>query len=110
MNPIAPDETFQVLDGVHRCVAAIEAGLPGVLARVFRGGQPSFLAVVDVDRVYSTKSSIRRRDKNRDFFDLVHVMSSPEGRAGIEPVTLEPISSEFAAKLVSLTDVVVIDD
>ena len=102
------DQLFRIVSGVHRCVAAREAGLAGIFAEIM--DDDGFMLVgglVALDCIYSPKPSIDRWDRNRDFLDLVAIMSSVAGRAKIETVTLTPIDFFRSTYLTSLMDVIV---
>ena len=110
MGTVLPDERFKINDGVHRCKAALLAGLSGMLAEIKRDDEPPFLAVVELERIYSPKESFHRWDRRKDFFDLVGKMSSILGRSAIEPVILTPVSKTVAALLVPIADVEVLEE
>jgi hypothetical protein len=101
---------YVIQDGVHRAVAARNAGLTGVLATIYRDGQPPQVRVVELHRLYSTKPVIGRRDKGRDIVALTARLTTTLGRMNFEPVIVVRIATWAAARLTPLADVIVSDE
>lgn len=107
MTVADPDAIYCIMAGVHRCVAAREAGLAGIYAEIM--DDDGFVLRherVLLTRLYSPKPTIDRWDRRWDFADLVAVMRTVTGRANIETVTVSPVSAGRAARLTPLLDVV----
>ncbi|MGL6096097.1 MAG: hypothetical protein ACRC7O_09910 [Fimbriiglobus sp.] len=100
---------FLIAQGVHRCVAAREAGLSGILAQIEADGQKSATRVIPLEVLVSPKPAIGRWDRGRDFWRLVELLGTPSGRAVIGAVFVSPVSSERAARFTRLLDVAIVD-
>jgi hypothetical protein len=60
-SPSPTDILYRIWEGVHRCVAAREAGLAGIYAAIMdNDGRILRSELVPLDRIYSPKSSIDR--------------------------------------------------
>ena len=107
--PVPPDELYLLSDGVHRSVAAREAGLAGVLAWVCYddGVQPPRQVVVPLDQLYSPHITINRFDRRRDLLDLIRQMGSILGRSRVEAVIVAPVTPAVAARYTPVRQVVV---
>jgi hypothetical protein len=91
-DPVEP--WYLIAQGVHRAVAAREAGV----------------RVIPLEQLVSPKPTISRWDRGRDFFRLIELMRSPAGRAGTPPIFVGPVSDEVASRHTPLSDVSVLDD
>jgi hypothetical protein len=98
---------YRIMDGVHRCVAALRAGETHVRARVDQGGSLGPEQLLPLDELYSGKPSIGRWDRGRDFVDLVNIMSDPVKRATLNPVVVSLVSDRVAGYLTPLVQVAV---
>jgi hypothetical protein len=98
---------YRILEGVHRCVAAREAGLNGIRAQIDRQGILSPVEVIPLDSMYSPKREIGRWDRNRDFFVLVGIMQNEAQRESLDPVILSSISARTAGYFTRVANVVV---
>jgi hypothetical protein len=98
------DETlYLIVQGVHRCVAARMVGLPAIFADVLdTDGRRVRSERVSLEQLYSPKAEIDRWDRGRDFQNLLNLMGSTTGRAGLEPVFLSEL---FPARLKYFTPV-----
>jgi hypothetical protein len=103
-------EPLLIVSGVHRCMAAREAGLPAILAEIIdSNGTVRGTELVRLDRIYSPKAAIDRWDRGWDFFDLVSLMSDAEGRSKLEVVLLTPLVPQRAARFCRLSEVALTD-
>jgi hypothetical protein len=100
-------DLYRIVQGVHRCVAAHQAGRTEIRARIDRGGILGPIELVPLSNVYSPKPAIGRWDRGRDFLVLVHLMANPMYRDTMEPVILNPVSPKIAGYLTRVADVVV---
>lgn len=98
---------YRILEGVHRCVAAREAGLTEVRARIDRGGGLGLPEMVELSALFSPKSEIGRWDRGRDFHVLIGMIGDPTVRPTIPPVELTPVAARVAKYLTPIADVVV---
>lgn len=106
----APAQQYLIAQGVHRCVAAREAGLSGVLAQVELDGKKVGVRVITLDCLVSPKAVISRWDRGWDFRTLVERMKTADGRAAVTPVFVVPMTPETAARHSRLLDVIVLED
>ncbi|MBX9581332.1 MAG: hypothetical protein K2X87_13565 [Gemmataceae bacterium] len=108
MTPAAPEPVYRIVSGVHRGVAAREAGLTGILAEVMDDeGVVLRRELVPLSRLYSPKPGIDRWDRGRDFAVLVGLMGTVAGRAAVEAITVSPLAPRYLPYLTPLLDVVV---
>jgi hypothetical protein len=97
---------YRIMSGVHRCVAAREAGLTEIRAVVDRGGGLGPVELVPLAELHSPKPAIGRWDRGRDFMVLVGMMSDPAQRDALPPVELLVASPRGVKYLTPLTDVI----
>ena len=102
-------ELYKIGEGVHRSVAAREAGLDRILATIFQDGQPPRVQVVLLDQLYSPKAFIHRFDRNADIMVLVSLLSTPEGRSRMVAIGIEPLSGAGAKRLTPIRSVLLLD-
>ncbi len=76
-------------------------------ARIDPGGLLGHVQLLSLDELCSGKTDIGRRDRGRDFLDLVTIMSDPEQRAALDPVVVMPVSDKVAGYLTPLAHVIV---
>jgi hypothetical protein len=97
---------YKIMSGVHRSVAAREAGLSEIKAVVDRGQGLGPPEMVLLSELVSHKPSIGRWDRNRDFMVLLAIMLDPIQRDGLESIELMMITPARAKYLMPLKDVV----
>jgi hypothetical protein len=97
---------YRILSGVHRCVAAREAGLVEVRALVDRGDGIGSIELVLLSELYSPKPEIGRWDRKRDLSVLIGLMNDPVQREKLAPVELMPISPAMGKYLTPLAQVI----
>ncbi len=98
---------YQISEGVHRCVAAREAGLFEIRAVVDTDGRLGPVESVALAELYSRKPQIGRWDRGRDFLGLVQVMADAVRRDSLDPVILTVVPDRVAKYLTPLPDVIV---
>ncbi len=102
---VGPDDCFYIEDGVHRAVAAREAELTAILAKLIRDGMEDELILVRLDRLCSPKERVGRWDHRRDLFDLVALLKTPIGRAKMPEISVQPLGAAGQTRSIPLTDV-----
>ena len=75
--------------GVRRAVAAREAGVKKILAIVHEPGSPQKKMAVSLDELHSPKQSISASDPR--YQKVVQGMQTPQGRAKIPPIDVQPL-------------------
>ncbi|MCZ2342457.1 MAG: hypothetical protein LC104_11790 [Bacteroidales bacterium] len=110
MDPIRSGEQYLIVQGVHRSVAAREAGLSGILTQIESNGRKIRLTVLPFDQLLSPKAAIGRWDRGRDFWTLVALMQTVAGRARIPAVIVNPVPEVVWYRFTPLTDVAVLDE
>ena len=101
---------YKIMSGVHRSVAAREAGLNAILAQIEEDGSVVGVRVLPLTTLFTTKESISRWDRTWDFHDLIAITKTVEGRAKLPPIFVEAITVKHSAKLTPLMEVKVLDD
>lgn len=98
---------YRILSGVHRCVAAFQAGATHIRAQVDRHGALGPVELLPLVELYSSKGAIGRWDRGRDFMKLIKFMSDPSHREAMEPVIVAAVSERNARRLTKVSQVVV---
>lgn len=103
-------EEYYIEAGVHRAVAAREAGLEEVRAILHREGIVDEEIVVRLDQLFANRETVVGvKTKRRDLPGLIQAMLDPVARGNIPPIELQ-IRGVFAQpnKLFALHDVVIV--
>jgi hypothetical protein len=94
---------YYIEDGVRRAVAAREAKLQGILASLFESGKPPTTILVKLDQLHSPKASISQSAPR--YVSVVKGMSSPQGRARMPEIHLQPMGEPGQKSTVPLAQV-----
>jgi hypothetical protein len=97
---------YRIMSGVHRCVAAREAGQTEVRAVVDRGSGLGPVEMIPLADLFSPKPAIGRWDRNRDFMVLVGMTTDPVQRDALPPVELVAASPRGVKYLTPLAGVI----
>lgn len=76
---------------------------------VYRDGFAPRLECLDLDRLFSPKSFVHRRDRRTDFDVLIELYRTPLGRAKIAPIGVEPIEMERASRFTPIREVLLLE-
>lgn len=87
---------YKILNGVHRSVAAFQAGLSEIRSRVDRRGALDPPQLIRLDYLYSPKPEIGRSDRGRDFQVLVDIMKDDIARELLDPIEIAVIPVQIA--------------
>jgi hypothetical protein len=101
---------YTIMSGVHRSVAAREAGLNAIIAQIEQDGIKVGVKVLPLSTLYSPKATINRWDRGWDFHDLIESMKTVEGRAKLPPIFVVAITTKYSEKQTPLMEVRVLDD
>jgi hypothetical protein len=94
---------YYIEDGVRRAVAALEAKLQSILAILHESGKPPATVLVNLDRLHSPKSSLSRSSPR--YLRAVQGMLSPQGRAGMPEIHLQPLGEPGQKSTIPLAHV-----
>lgn len=98
---------YKVMSGVHRCVAAHQAGLTEIRARVDVDEKLGPVVLIALEFMYTTKREIGRWDRRRDFLELVKPFADESTRDTIPEVELMEVPDGVTKYLTKVADVVV---
>ncbi len=98
---------YKILSGVHRSVAAFQAGLSEIRARVDRGGALDPPRMISLVSLYSPKPEIGRLDRGRDFRVLVEIMKDEIARELLDPIEIAAIPEQIGKYLTPIATVAV---
>ena len=100
-------DEYYIENGVHRAVAAREAGLQVILAVLYVDGQAPQLVAVPLDRLRSPKPTISRSEPRCNLTALEQAMSTTTGRAQIPPIDIQPLGAAGQSASVPLAQVTI---
>jgi hypothetical protein len=94
---------YYIENGVHRSVAAREAGVNQILGILFEPGHPPRQVLVNLSELHSSKTSISASDGR--YGPVVQAMQTPLGRSRIPPILLQPLGLRGQPPTISLLQV-----
>lgn len=104
--PSASLPQYYIADGVHRAVAARENRLRLIKARLIVAGGQDQLVYVSPDQLHSPKPSISRAvTARRNYPALEAALATAAGRAGIQPIEIQPLGAPGQSASVPLGQV-----
>jgi hypothetical protein len=92
---------YYIKEGVRRAVAAREAGMPDIPARIIEAGKPDVLVRIALDQLYSPKRVILRdvRYIRHTEYPTVVLKTEPP------PIDVEPLGAPQQSSAVPLSQV-----
>ena len=102
---------FYIEDGVHRAVALRENGIQtAVPAILFQLGQPPCRIYVKLGELYSPKATISRIPDQRHNFPMMQAwLATPQGRAQMPPIHVQPLGDPGQTASVPLAMVQIVN-
>lgn len=97
------DEIYFIAAGVRRAVAARERGLRVIPAKLIEDGNTIRQWVVSLDQLVSPKDRVSRSDPR--YQRVFALLATPAGRMRMPDIEVEHVSTERAALLTKLSDV-----
>ena len=102
---------YYIEAGVHRAIAAREAGLTEIEAVLHTPDQPSRRLIVSLDGLHSPRASvIGVKTKRYDLPGLIRAMSDPAARLKVPPIEIQRLGEPGQPALVPLATVVIVDE
>ena len=84
---------YFIEDGVHRAIAAKNAGLAVIPAILFESGTAPRRVLVALSKLYSPRLTISRSDPRHNFTVLEAAMRTVSGRMKIQPISIQVIGA-----------------
>jgi len=104
-------DEFYIESGVHRAVAAREAGLLEILAVVYIPGSAPLEIMVPLSTLHSNRRSVSRRiTRRRNLPGLIRAMSDPAARESVPRIELQRLGEFAQPKTVTLVEVRIIEE
>ena len=101
-------ELYYIESGVHRAVAAREAGLTELPARLYVPNSPVLELDVSLASLRSKRRTITRRiTRRRDLPGLIRAMADPVTREKVPRIELQRFGEFAQPKTIPLADVVI---
>ena len=94
---------YYIEGGVRRAVAARELGLLTISATLHEDGMPSIPVTINISDLFSPKASISRSDAR--YVKVLRGMSSPQTRALVPAIDVQPLSVPNQTSSVPLSQV-----
>ena len=99
-------DEFYIESGVHRAVAAREAGLFEIRAVVYIPGSPPLEMMVPLSALHANRRSVSRRiNRRRNLPGLIRAMSDSAARESVPRIELQRLGEFAQPKTVPLIDV-----
>ena len=100
---------YYIEAGVHRAVAAREAGLEEIEATLHAPDQPSIRVRVRLADLHSNRAAVVGvKTKRRDLPGLIAAMADPKVRTRGPPIDLQPLGVAFQPRSIPLASVVIV--
>lgn len=94
---------YYILDGVHRSVAAREAGVSQLPATLVRDGSPSLEFDVPIDALHSPLPAVDRLSKK--YLKVLHLLPRMIAGQGTPRIIVQPLGARFQTGSTPLSQV-----
>ena len=103
-------DEYYIEAGVHRAVAAREAGLTEIRAVLYVPYQPPQHLSVPLDRLHSSRRSVvGHTTRRRDLPGLIRAMADPVARAKVPEIAIQRLGEQGQPSTIPLADVGITD-